>query len=104
MVYIGHGADPDDGSQMPPSNDKAAGRLLFLNHVCSGMFNTGMQLGAAVVQQQAPNITKRYDDLLDFQPKAGKTLFICQACYSGEVIKKMTESKCTIVYISVLID
>ena len=84
---------------MPPSNDKAAGRLLFLNHVYSGVFNTGSQLGGDGLQQRAPNIMKRYDNLLDFQLKAGKTLFICQACYSGDVIEKMTKSKCIIVYI-----
>ena len=35
---------------------------------------------------------KSYDDLSDFQLAAGKTLFICQACYSGNTVSGMTKS------------
>ena len=84
MVFIGHGSDPDDASQMPPSNDKNAGRLVFLNQVVSG----------GLGQKEVTGVTKKYDDLSDFWLKAKKTLFICQACYSGNVIEKATKSKC----------
>ncbi|XP_065902943.1 uncharacterized protein [Dysidea avara] len=81
VVFIGHGSDPDDASQMPPSNDKNAGRLVFLNQVVSG----------GLGQKEVTGVTKKYDDLSDFWLKAKKTLFICQACYSGNVIEKATK-------------
>jgi len=67
---------------MPPSNDKASGRLVFLNHVTSGLD-----------RQATTNVTKKYDDLLDFCPRGNKILFLCQACYSGNVIEKAVKSK-----------
>ena len=81
VIFIGHGSDPDDATQMPPSNDKATGRLVFFNQV---MVGSG--------QDATTETEKRYDDLSDFCPTSGKTLLICQACYSGNVIEKAVKS------------
>ena len=74
MIFIGHGSDPVSPSQIPPSSDKNTGRLIFFNRGNLSSTNT------------------KYDDLSDFQPAAGKTLFICQACYSGNTVNKMAKS------------
>lgn len=95
VVFIGHGSDPLSASLMPPSSDHNTGRLVFLSrepkqsqsNSMSGVLSVGTSLTAT-----STNGNKRYDDLSDFQPAAGKTLFICQACYSGNTVNKMTKS------------
>ena len=84
---------------MPPSSDEEAGRLIFLNREpkesqCHQIHFNAPPLSTAA-DSSSTNYNKRYDDLSSFQLIAGKTLFICQACYSGNVIDDMTESKYT---------
>ena len=89
VIFIGHGSGPLSVSQMHPPSDKDTGRLIFLSRE------------AKQLQQFTGNpVTgskKMYDDLTDFQLTAGKTLFICQACYSGAIIEKMIKSIYSIV-------
>ena len=97
VVFIGHGSDPLCASQIPPSSDQKTGRLIFLsreiNQAQSGLGTGGFIVHGPATNPSGPNYNKRYDDLSDFQLVAGKTLFICQACYSGNTINKMTKSK-----------
>ena len=89
IVFIGHGSDPLSASQIPPSSDKDTGRLIFLSREPKPPPH-----GHHCVQVSPhTDCNKRYDDLTDFQLAAGKTLFICQACYSGNTVNKMTKSK-----------
>ena len=77
VIFIGHGSDPLSASQIPPSSEKNTGRLVFLSREAK-------QLHPTTALQHISN--KMYDDLTDFQLTAGKTLFICQACYSGTIM------------------
>jgi len=89
LIFIGHGSDPLSASLMPPFSDRDTGRLIFLTHkhIPSGQ----MVLQGGILS--GTNYYKAYDDLSDFQLVAGKTLFICQACYSGNTINRMAQSK-----------
>ena len=97
VIFIGHGSDPHAAFQMPPSSDEDAGRLIFLNR-SSEFKQKSVYLGSycttsTVADSSSTNYNKKYDDLSNFQLAAGKTLFICQACYSGNVVDDMAESK-----------
>ena len=48
---------------------------------------------STAADSSSTNYNKTYDGLCNFQPAAGKTLFICQACYSGNIVDDMAESK-----------
>ena len=99
VVFIGHGSDPQSASQMPPSSDEDAGRLIFLSREpkqsqsqSNWAYNASSP--STATDSSSTNYSKRYDDLSSFQLATGKTLFICQACYSGNIIDEMAESKC----------
>ena len=104
IVFIGHGSDPPSASQIPPSSDKETGRLIFLSREAKPSPPNPCNVvsyGLAMTQvSPCTDSNKRYDDLTDFQLAAGKTLFICQACYSGNVVNKMTKSK-LIIYLHI---
>ena len=85
IVFIGHGSNPPS-SQMPPSSDKDTGRLIFLSR------KSQLMLPGQYHAFTQANFDIAYDDLTDFQLPVGKTLFICQACYSGNTVNKMTKS------------
>ena len=97
VVFIGHGSDPLPASQIPPSSNKDTGRLIFLSREAkpSPPGHSVQSYNVAMMTQASPRTTcnKRYDDLTDFQLAADKTLFICQACYSGNTVSRMTKSK-----------
>ena len=87
--------------------DKDPGRLTFLSRQAKpspsgyskqqnvmGGSVSGVIGGAVPMQKSSCTIhNSSYDDLSDFQLAAGKILFICQACYSGNTVNKMTKSK-----------
>ena len=94
-MFIGHGSDPYSASQMPPSSDEDTGRLIFLNRARESKQQSQTNWAHTASTSTAPDSSynKTYDDLFNFQLVAGKTLFICQACYSGNVVDDMAESK-----------
>lgn len=71
VVFIGEGWIPQMGYN-PPSVEPNAGRLAFFN-----------------------GINVRFDGLLNVEDDfvAKKTIFICQASYSGNVIQEAAKSK-----------
>ena len=116
VIFIGHGSDPRSTFQMPPSSDGDTGRLIFLSREPKqSQLQGGVQLqgglqfhdngsfqlqgglyhnmgSASTGHFSSREYNKSYDDLSDFQLAAGKTLFICQACYSGNTVSRMTKS------------
>ena len=96
VVFIGHGSDPHSASQMPPSSDENTGRLIFLSREPKQALNTwvgNVSSPSTMADSSSTNYKKTYDDLSSFQLAAGKTLFICQACYSGNRVNKMAKGK-----------
>ena len=91
FIFIGHGSNPRSTFQMPPSSDGDTGRLIFLSREPKQSQIHGHHMGQTG-QFSSSEYNARYDDLSDFQLAAGKTLFICQACYSGNTVSGMTKS------------
>jgi len=79
---------------MPPSDDQDSGKLVF-NPMA---FQYKQNYAAKNLQ-----LMDKSDDLNFFNINSGKMLFICQSCYSGNIIEKWTKSVCVYVWVHVCV-